>query len=121
MALSSVEHPLVGLMHHSDRGIQYCSKRYINMLEDHGILISMTGPGSPLENSLAERVNGIIKGEYLSCYGVRNISEAQDLVQEVIRRYNEERPHMSIGHMRPSQLHTINQKTENLWKPRSPV
>jgi putative transposase len=121
MALASVEQPIVGLMHHSDRGIQYCSKPYINLLEEQGIAISMAAQGAPLENSIAERVNGIIKGEYLHCYAVRNISEGHEVVKKVIRRYNEERPHMSIGYMKPSELHAKNQKTSNLWKHRYPV
>ena len=56
------------IIHHSDRGIQYCSQEYVNLLENNHILISMTENGDPLENPIAERVNGIIKDEYLNQY-----------------------------------------------------
>lgn len=76
-------------------------------------MISMTAQRAPLENSLAERVNRPIKGEYLNCYAVRNVSAAHEVVQEVIRRYNEERPHMSIRHRRPSELHASSNQQKN--------
>ena len=69
--------------------------------------------GAPWEYSIAERVHGIIKGEYLSCYAVHNVSAAREVVQEVIRRYNEERPPMRIGPMRPSELHASHQKQQD--------
>ena len=116
MALGSLNQPINGLIHHSDRGIQYCSGGYVRLLQDHGIEISMTESGDPLENALAERVNGILKEEYLECYTVMNLKEAKELLEESVTLYNEERPHMSIGNMRPSQLHKNNQKTEKLWK-----
>ncbi len=56
----------------------------------------MTENGDPLENTLAERINGILKGEYLECYTVKNIAEAEKLLKEVVDLYNNERPHMSI-------------------------
>lgn len=116
MALSSLDQPAEGLIHHSDRGIQYCSAGYVNLLQDYGIEISMTENGDPLENAIAERVNGILKGEYLECYTVKNLSEAKELLEQVVHLYNEERPHMSIGYMKPNQLHENNQVTEKLWR-----
>ena len=66
MALSNYpEGALKGLIHHSDRGCQYCSQEYIAKLQQHGILISMTEKGDPYENAVAERVNGILKTEWL--------------------------------------------------------
>ena len=116
MALKEIIKPIEGLIHHSDRGIQYCSSDYVKVLQDNGIQISMTENGDPLENAIAERVNGIIKDEYLDCYQVNNIQEATELLQQVIQLYNDERPHMSIGNMKPSQVHITNQKTDKLWK-----
>jgi len=107
---------LDGLIHHSDRGMQYCSNDYVGLLREHGILISMTESGDPLENAVAERVNGIIKGEYLDFHEVDDISVAKRLLPEVIRLYNEERPHMSIGNVAPGYIHDTNQKRERLWK-----
>lgn len=115
-ALKDLTSPVESLIHHSDRGIQYCSSEYVKLLQDKGIKISMTENGDPLENAIAERVNGIIKGEYLECYQINNLTEAKTLLDQVIQLYNEERPHMSIGSMKPSHVHLTNQKTEKLWK-----
>ena len=116
MALEGAKTSLEGLIHHSDRGIQYCSNAYVKLLQDYGIRISMTENGDPLENSIAERVNGILKEEYLTCYQVQNLQEAKELCMTVVKLYNEERPHMSIGNMVPAALHENNQKTKRLWK-----
>ena len=68
----------LNLIHHSDRGIQYCSHAYVKLLQDKGIKISMTENGDPLENAVAERINGIIKDEYLETYDIDNIKDAKD-------------------------------------------
>jgi putative transposase len=104
------------LTHHSDRGMQYCSDKYVKLLESNNIGISMTENGDPLENAIAERVNGIIKEEYLNDYQVDNLEEAKELLEAVIKLYNNERPHMSIGNLTPNQVHQNNIKTEKLWK-----
>jgi putative transposase len=104
------------LIHHSDRGTQYCSNEYVKLLENNNIGISMTENGDPLENAIAERVNGIIKEEYLNDYQVNDIQEAKELLDAVIQLYNNERPHMSIGNLTPNQVHQNNIKTEKLWK-----
>jgi transposase InsO family protein len=104
------------LTHHSDRGMQYCSDKYVKLLESNNIAISMTENGDPLENAIAERVNGIIKEEYLNDYQVDNLEEAKKLLEAVIELYNNERPHMSIGNLTPNQVHKNNIKTEKLWK-----
>ncbi|EZH73172.1 integrase [Aquimarina atlantica] len=104
------------LIHHSDRGTQYCSNEYVKLLQENDIAISMTENGDPLENAIAERVNGIIKEEYLTDYQVENIHEANQLLKVVVNLYNNERPHMSIGNLTPNQVHQNNLKTEKLWK-----
>jgi len=116
MALSSFPMLSNGLCHHSDRGIQYCSEEYVKLLNQHEIKISMTQTGDPLDNAIAERVNGIIKNEYLCSYNVNNIMEAKELLVFVMDLYNNERPHMSIGNQIPNQIHNNNFKTEKLWK-----
>lgn len=116
MALKSLSERPVGLIHHSDRGIQYCSSDYVNLLKDHQIQISMTEHGDPLENAVAERVNGILKYEYLECYTVKDLLEAKKSLKMAISLYNEARPHMSINNLTPALLHLNNQKTERLWK-----
>lgn len=103
-------------IHHSDRGTQYCSNEYVKLLQDNNISISMTENGDPLENAIAERVNGIIKKEYLNDYQPENLKEAKELLDTVIKLYNNQRPHMSIGNLTPNQVHQKNIKTEKLWK-----
>lgn len=118
MAISgiSIKKKELELIHHSDRGTQYCSSEYVKLLENNNIAISMTENGDPLENAIAERVNGIIKEEYLNDYQTDNIEEARDLLEAVVDLYNNERPHMSIGNLTPNQVHHNNIKTEKLWK-----
>jgi transposase InsO family protein len=108
----------IQLVHHSDRGFQYCNPDYVNLLLANKIGISMTENSDPLENALAERVNGIIKEEYLYAYEVSNIKEARSLLDNVIDLYNNERPHMSIGNLMPNQVHQTSELIEakKLWK-----
>jgi putative transposase len=96
MALSALEgaESHFPLTHHSDRGIQYCSKDYVKLLQDYKIQINMTENGDPLENAIAERINGIIKEEYLYDYQVDNIVEAQKLLNKAVELYNTDRPHI---------------------------
>jgi len=117
MALKSLEIRPKQLIHHSDRGIQYCSNSYVKLLQDYKLKISMTENGDPLENAVAERVNGIIKEEYLQDYEVRNLKEAKKVLSFVVKLYNEERPHNSISNHVPNEVHDNNNlKTERLWK-----
>lgn len=106
------------LTHHSDRGVQYCSQEYVKLLQDYEINISMTENGDPLENAIAERVNGILKDEYLDNYVINNIKEARELIKTCIKLYNEERPHLSISMLTPNQVHyAIDElNTNRLWK-----
>jgi transposase InsO family protein len=106
------------LTHHSDRGVQYCSSSYVELLKKFNIKISMTENGDPLENAIAERVNGIIKEEYLFDYQINTIKEAKKTVKVVVDLYNKERPHMSIGNLTPEKIHQSKAsiKTEKLWK-----
>lgn len=104
-------------IHHSDRGLQYCSDVYVSLLKKNNCKISMTENGDPRENAVAERVNGIIKNEYLHNYQVYNVKEANELLKTVIRLYNEDRPHLSIGNYTPEEVHNNeNLKFKKLWK-----
>jgi transposase InsO family protein len=104
------------LTHHSDRGMQYCSELYVKLLKTNNISISMTESGDPLENAIAERINGIIKEEYLNDYSIDNIIQAKELLSAVVNLYNNERPHQSIGYLTPNYVHQNNIKTEKLWR-----
>lgn len=104
------------LIHHSDRGVQYCHHKYVKLLKKNKIKISMTENSDPLENAVAERINGIIKDEYLQDYSVYNIKQAKEVLTFVVNLYNKERPHNSISNLMPSDIHENNIKTEKLWK-----
>ena len=104
------------LIHHSDRGIQYCSESYVKLLQDKAIGISMTENGDPLENAVAERMNGILKEEYLKYDIPQNKEQARLCLDRTIRLYNEHRPHFSIGLLTPELVHSKNLQAEKLWK-----
>jgi transposase InsO family protein len=96
---------LTGLIHHSDRGSQYASNEYIKLLSSHGIAISMCN--SVYENTHIERLNGIIKHEYLNNMQIRTISELKKMLDKAVKLYNEERPHWSLGLKTPIEYERI--------------
>ncbi len=117
MALKFLSAPLTApLIHHSDRGLQYCSDIYVKLLQENNIQISMTENGDPLENAVAERINGILKNEYLKHQKINNINQAREQLVLAVKLYNEHRPHFSIGLLTPEVVHINNIKTEKLWK-----
>jgi transposase InsO family protein len=116
MAIQSSGGELSDLIHHSDRGIQYCSHDYVNLLNHYAIRISMTENGDPLENAIAERINGIIKHEYLSHQTILNKQQAILLLEQSVNLYNNERPHLSCNMLTPDQIHLQHQLPKRLWK-----
>ena len=102
MALSPLKNTK-GLIHHSDRGIQYCSNQYTQLLKRKGIQISMAGKGNAYENAIAERVNGILKLEYLLDKKYPDYKALKKAVDSAVQLYNEHRPHMSLGYETPAQ------------------
>ena len=109
---------LSGLIHHSDRGVQYCCDLYVEELQKHNILISMTEDYKPTDNGIAERVNGIIKGE--SLYRQERRFETYENAFEQIKRfvdfYNSRRPHYSIGMQTPDVVHEQTGEQKKMWK-----
>ena len=103
------------LIHHSDRGIQYCSFDYVNTLTQNNIKISMTENGDPLENAVAERINGILKEEYLQYYPLTNLNQVIELVADIIDRYNRLRPHQSINMITPEVVHEKQLPINRTW------
>ena len=103
------------LIHHSDRGLQYCSADYVKLLQDNNIRISMTQNGDPLENALAERVNGILKDELLEV-SYSSLAEAQQAVAMAISTYNHQRPHSSVDMLTPVIAHTKTGELKKHWK-----
>jgi transposase InsO family protein len=101
------------LIHHSDRGIQYCSHAYVNLLKKRNVKISMAM--SSYENPVAERINGILKTELLQD-GYPTHEEALEAVAEAIRIYNNERPHRSVDMMTPVQAHKMIGPMPKRWR-----
>ncbi len=93
------------LIHHSDRGLQYCSREYVELLERNQIRISMTEGSDPYENALAERMNRTIKEEFLLTGKIRDYQLLRKTVAESVDIYNTERPHLSCGMQYPAEVH----------------
>lgn len=104
-----------GLIHHSDRGVQYCSKDYVGVLESNGIHISMTQSGDPRDNAIAERVNGILKTELLKPI-FNDLDDARTSVTKAIGIYNYLRPHSSLSMLTPALVHSKKPKVKRRWK-----
>ena len=97
---------LEGLIHHSDRGVQYCCNLYIEHLKAINATISMTEDYKPTDNAIAERVNGILKTEVVYReQRFKDYDDARRRISEFVQFYNESRPHSSIGYKVPSQAH----------------
>jgi transposase InsO family protein len=104
------------LIHHSDRGIQYCCEPYVSTLQINGIAISMTQTGSPYDNAIAERVNGILKTELDLGKVFCNYSSAVPAISNAINAYNQLRPHMSCGNITPAKAHSGTELLIKKWK-----
>jgi len=108
------------LIHHSDRGLQYCSYQYTEILKKENIQISMTEQYDPYENAIAERVNGILKDEF----GMDNVFESKTSLrkqlEQSIKAYNNLRPHLSINMLTPIQAHNQHKIMPKKWKTKNP-
>ena len=108
---------LKGLVHHSDRGVQYCCDAYVAMLKAHGISISMCEDYKPTDNAVAERVNGIIKVESVyrqKCFN--SFEHAYRVIERYIHFYNYSRPQLSIGYKIPAVVHLEQGEQKKMWK-----
>lgn len=103
------------VIHHSDRGIQYCSTTYVQLLQQNSALISMTQNGDPYENAIAERVNGILKTELISKY-YESVSSAARDINRCIMIYNYKRRHSSINWQIPNDVHEQEGLQIRRWK-----
>jgi putative transposase len=116
MALTSRVYLNQPLVHHSDRGSQYCSRHYVEMLTENKIAISMTENGDPYENALAERINGIIKNEFKLYCSNLGMDQTNELVAKSIHNYNTLRPHASCDYLTPAQAHLTSGIQKKRWK-----
>ena len=108
---------LCATIHHSDRGTQYACYRYVDTLVWHHIRISMTECYKPTDNAVAERMNGILKTEWIYHQELfHDRQEAEDGIARMIQFYNEIRPHMSIGMLTPMEVYRGAEPGKNLWR-----
>lgn len=107
------------LIHHSDRGVQYCCSQYIAELTVREIIISMTENGDPYENAIAERINGILKTEFGLDRYFDSFEQAAEAVDNVVDIYNRMRPHASCDYQTPEQAHILQGKLKQRWNKRA--
>lgn len=116
MAMGKRRTPGLPLMHHSDRGSQYCSKAYVDELQGAAIAISMTKNGDPYENAIAERINGILKTEFDLERNVGTFEQLKSKLDRAINAYNTLRPHASCDYLTPVQAHQKQGELTKQWK-----
>ena len=106
MALKSCEHNRQSIIHHSDRGIQYCCPDYSEFAESKGMILSTTEKYDPYENAVAERINGILKYEFGLIKTIPSLDVANKMLKEAVEVYNNERRHCSLQMKTPNFAHT---------------
>lgn len=105
MAVKSREYKARPLIHHSDRGLQYCANEYQKLLKKNDIKASTTEKYDPYENAIAERINGILKQEFNIAKNIKDLSLKKELIKNAITIYNNRRPHLSNHMLTPMQMH----------------
>jgi putative transposase len=118
MALGKRTKQSMRLIHHSDRGTQYCCYDYVDLLQLSGIEISMTENGDPYENPVAERANGILKQDFNMGRTFRDKEDALQVVERGIKAYNQLRPHMSCDFLTPDEAHNMTGTLKKRWQPK---
>lgn len=116
MAIKSRKDRGLALIHHSDRGLQYCADDYQNALKKQGIKCSMTNNGDPYENAVAERINGILKQEFMIDTYHQHTAIMKIIVKEAIDVYNKKRPHYSNYMLTPERMHAQNKIQMRTYK-----
>jgi transposase InsO family protein len=116
MAVRNRKDKQLPLIHHSDRGLQYCADDYQKLLHQNNISCSMTQQSDPYENAVAERINGILKQEFMIDTYHRQLDIMKQIVKEVINVYNDYRPHYSNYMLTPKQMHQQNQIQMRTYK-----
>ena len=119
MAVKSRKDKTLAIIHHSDRGLQYCADEYQKLLSKNNIQCSMTNNGDPYENAVAERINGILKQELSIDTYHQNLETMQIIVKESIDIYNKLRPHYSNYMLTPEQMHMQNNIQMRTYKTKS--
>lgn len=120
VAHKSRKYPQKELMHHSDRGVQYCSDDYQQLLQSMNITCSMTESYDPYANAVAERVNGILKQEFIGDFCKIDLELMKKIVSQSIETYNFLRPHWSCQFLSPSEMHQQKQLKYMSYKKTTP-
>jgi putative transposase len=116
MALDQLPKGTTNTFHHSDRGVQYCCDDYVKLLTKNHFQISMTENGDPRENAIAERVNGILKDEWLNQMKLTSLQETENQLRLIIKTYNHHRPHSSLDMKTPEYAHSQSLTFKKRWK-----
>lgn len=116
MALAARTRFTAGLIHHSDQGVQYGSREYVEMLNARRIYVSMSAKGNPYQNAIAERVNGILKQEFELSQVFVGYTDAKSAVEHAITLYNDVRRHASCDYLTPSEAHQRQGELRKRWK-----
>jgi putative transposase len=119
MAIKGRKNKALALIHHSDRGVQYCADDYQRPLMKNNIQCSMTNNGDPYENAVAERINGILKQEFAIDRYHQDLKRMQIIVKESIEIYNSQRPHYSNYMLTPHQMHNQSKIQMRTYKTKS--
>ncbi|MEH0158730.1 IS3 family transposase [Limibacter armeniacum] len=118
--LQQREYPAEALIHHSDRGLQYCCDDYQEMLDDAQVTCSMTEKYDPYQNAVAERVNGILKQEFIRGIQINDIQLMKKIIKQSIDIYNTERPHLSCRMKTPEYMHLQREIKIKTYKKENP-
>lgn len=105
MSLKNKKTPQLSLIHHSDRGLQYCSAEYVRIATENQVTISMTENSDPYENALAERMNRTLKEEFGLGKVLSSKGKAKILVEQAVKLYNNHRPHLSLQMKTPQSVY----------------
>jgi transposase InsO family protein len=105
MAIKNRKYPNEKLIHHSDRGIQYCNPAYTAFAEQNNITLSMTQQYDPYENAVAERINRTLKYEFGLKRTIKNVTLAKKIIKRAVVIYNTKRPHFSLKLNTPNFVH----------------
>ena len=121
LALKQRKNKEIPLIHHSDRGLQYCANEYQKLLNKNQIQPSMTQNSDPYENAVAERINGILKQEfYIDKYN-KDLPIMKQIIKETVEIYNEKRPHLSNHMLTPNKMHEQSKVVMKTYKTKNSI
>jgi transposase InsO family protein len=121
VALKQRKNKETPLIHHSDRGLQYCANEYQKLLSKNHIQPSMTQNSDPYENAVAERINGILKQEfYIDKYN-KDLPIMKQIIKETVDIYNQKRPHLSNHMLTPNQMHEQSKVVMKTYKTKNSI